>query len=348
MVLTVAEIAFAIIILAMLVPSLAELRAVGTPSWHLFERSQTDTLRGIAILMVILSHLNQFAGSSVSLIRGGHLQALVGTFGALGVAIFLFLSGYGNYISLSHLTSKSQVLRKTGSHIVRLLVVYAISWLVVTAADALLAGHVDWSETFKGLIALRMPGTSTWYVKVQLLMYAIMAIAFVALSPRWRTVGIALPSLLWVGIACTMGLPDFWWKTSLCFWAGALVAKWHSCLESIILVHRVRAFVLLLLACAFAYLWVVIDHSFIVVPQLASYVVLAACIACEASLLRFDEGWLIRIGRASLALYLVHIGLLSTVYAMGMNPDIESLVFLGLTAMLTFVVRWCEMRAFRK
>lgn len=69
-VLTVAEIAFAIIILAMLVPSLAGLRAVGTPSWHLFERSQTDTLRGIAILMVVLSHLNQFAGSSVSLIRG--------------------------------------------------------------------------------------------------------------------------------------------------------------------------------------------------------------------------------------------------------------------------------------
>lgn len=50
----------------------------------LFNRNFTDSLRGIAILLVITSHIAGAIGTNLCTPLGG-----------IGVALFLFLSGYG-------------------------------------------------------------------------------------------------------------------------------------------------------------------------------------------------------------------------------------------------------------
>lgn len=58
--------------------------ANGNSSPMLFDRKLTDSLRGIAIIMVIIGHIGSAMGCQP-----------VGTLGSFGVALFLFLSGYG-------------------------------------------------------------------------------------------------------------------------------------------------------------------------------------------------------------------------------------------------------------
>lgn len=58
------------------------------------DKSKSNALKGIAVLMVIVSHLPKI------LVLPGVLNSVLSPLGYHGVAIFLLLSGYGCFISI--------------------------------------------------------------------------------------------------------------------------------------------------------------------------------------------------------------------------------------------------------
>ncbi len=89
---------------------------------HELNVSHTNQLKGLAILMVIFSHIGYFLDSGNSFLYPFSVA------GGVGVNIFLFLSGFG--LTLSALKSHHSVL---GFYIKRLKRVYFPMWLFLTA-----------------------------------------------------------------------------------------------------------------------------------------------------------------------------------------------------------------------
>lgn len=71
------------------------------------DRELSDTLHGIAIIMIVLAHIFAQNDDVIKAIVGGrYILTVVGSWGAVGVAIFFFPSGYGNEISISKISNK--------------------------------------------------------------------------------------------------------------------------------------------------------------------------------------------------------------------------------------------------
>lgn len=68
-------------------------------------KEKTGTLRGVATVMVVFSHICQYEADFSQIVIGGRIMfRLMFAWGAVGVAIFFFLSGYGCYMSLKRMS----------------------------------------------------------------------------------------------------------------------------------------------------------------------------------------------------------------------------------------------------
>lgn len=97
-----------------------------------FSRQDTKFIKGIAIILMFYHHLFCFPDriqgvsyTSLFSIQGHTAADIIGSFGKICVALFVFLSGYGTYKQLSGASNPSQVLGK------KLLGLYKIYWEVL-------------------------------------------------------------------------------------------------------------------------------------------------------------------------------------------------------------------------
>ena len=334
---------FVIVMVGMVVAALPNIFKDGI----LFERVNTDAIRGIAILMILLSHIMQYTGNTISIIGGGITRAIVGCFGGIGVAVFFFLSGYGNYLSLNKLHSCKDVMCKTISRIIRLIVIFIVSFFVVGAIRIIMTyvfqvDSITIEELAKSMITLCMAGTSTWYLKIQILFYICAAIAFIAAPTKYRNWIIVLLAGGYVLIARHLGLQDFWWKTAMCFSAGSICAENISGIGQIVAKHKIVVFVTLLMLTGCAYLWVLKDGNYRLVPQLLSFVIFSLAIPVLCSVLQLGWKPFVIMGKASLPIYLIHIGLAVGILSQLKNVNLQISIYLVLTIILSIVVYYID------
>lgn len=298
-----------------------------------FSKESTGALKGVAIIAIAFSHICQDAPELKGLLWGGkYLYTIIFTWGGIGVAIFFLLSGYGCFISIEKANNKLTWLVR---HVVKLLIYFAISFIFI-----LLVSCVVWKNTFGvkewalSFIMLRFPGTTSWYFKIQLLFYALLA-----LSEKIKERQIYLLSIFvftYTVIANYSGLPDYWWKTSFCFVVGCGLAKYK---DKIILIIDKKFTKLILVLIGFgAFIYTRIDFQYILIPQLIAYVCIAGC-----SVIVWD--WLVgknavfeKVGKASLAMYLVHIGVVDSIFSLDIaSTDEKTIVFVIITVIGTVV-----------
>lgn len=113
----------------------------------------TNNVRGVAILMIILAHIVT-ENTTAAIFRGGITRRIVSGFGGFGVGVFFFLSGYGNYLSVSESKRLKWLLRRFG----KLLLGFVICFSLVTAVQFVL-GQGSWQEIGLNFITLKMPNT---------------------------------------------------------------------------------------------------------------------------------------------------------------------------------------------
>lgn len=303
--------------------------------YSFLNKESTGALRGATIIAIAFSHICQNAPELKEVLFGGkYSYTLLFMCGGIGVAIFFLLSGYGCYISIGKATNKNIWLIK---HMVKLLIYFVVSFVFVLVVNCLILGKVfDAKEWVLSFILLKLPGTTSWYFKIQLLFYILLTA-----SEKIKRRQIYLLSIfvfLYAVIANSCGLSDYWWKTSFCFVAGCIIAKYKD--KVITLSERNLGKLCLIFCGCAAVVYIRIDSYYILIPQLISYVCIAGCIVMMWDCFIGKNIAFEVVGKASLAMYLVHIGVVDLVYLLDITTDMKTLIFVLITSIGTIVCYW--------
>ena len=303
----------------------------------LLSKESTGALKGAAIFAVVISHICQDAPELKNLLIGGkHTYTILFSGGGIGVAIFFLLSGYGCYISIEKTQKEFIWFLK---HALKMLIYFAVTFaLVLLFSNYVLKGAFGQKEWIQSFIALRFPGTTSWYFKIQILFYLLLALSEKA--KKGQTYLILIFILVYSIIADYCGLPDYWWKTSLCFAVGCCIAKYRDSLSR--LIHKnVSKLFLIVIGCG-AYIYTIVDLHYILIPQLLSYACIAVCIVVMWDYLIGKCEVLERVGQFSLAIYLIHIGVVDLTFSSNFGLETRIVIFILTTIIGAVCVYWCS------
>ena len=186
----------------------------------------TYSLRGIAMLMIIIGHTyNGYPADNPQYVFPHWLEYLhIDLWGGMGVGIFLFLSGYGLCYTLSRRQRIDS--RYLLSKVQRLFEPFLIYWIVEIIVLLIFDRQALSNYIFREIFTLSIhPDVENWFFKVILLLYVFTLALF-----RCR-IGNALriAILFAVCVAGLMmmkqaGMGQWWYNNLLCFPIGALVA----------------------------------------------------------------------------------------------------------------------------
>lgn len=297
-------------------------------------KDSTNAMRGFAIIMIALSHICQYENSlKESLIGGKIVYTILFSWGAIGVSMFFLLSGYGCYLSLFKAERYGKWLAK---HLIKMLIHFIVVFILVICILSFVSKlDIQLVDCLFNFITLRLPGSTVWYFKIQILFYIILAISM-RISKKNACMIVVAFSLCYALIAdFAIGLPDYWWKTSLCFMAGCFMAKYKDNVERL-LRGNVRNLTLLLVGCL-AYCVILKDSHYIFLLQIISYMILAFCIVMIWDWFVKSNCVLQKVGKYSLDIYLVHIGLVEGIFFMNIDVNIKIIIFIFSTAIITIL-----------
>lgn len=185
----------------------------------LLNRDATAWFKGLAIIMVILSHFAEWwtwfyteQGTS-ELIRDG-----ISRFGPYGVAIFFLFSGYG--------LAKSVGKRRIGIRFIikRILNVY-VPYLIMVVLITLLSGGFESKEDIREIFY----GQDFWYMTVLFSFYlAFMAIWLIFDHYQVRAVLLTIFTFWYSYYLYKQGEQDFWFNSNIAFEIGAMLALYET------------------------------------------------------------------------------------------------------------------------
>ncbi|MCQ2515553.1 MAG: acyltransferase [Saccharofermentans sp.] len=302
-----------------------------------FSIESTESLRGIATVIIIMSHIAQYETSFENVVIGGEItRSFVLTWGGVGVSLFFLLSGFGCYLSIN---KSSAPLIWSVKHAIRVIFHFIVVYIIVILSSVLfLKEEKNIGSILVNFLLLRIPNSTTWYLKAQILFYLILGVSVVISRKQSHTLvilGVTLYALIGKFLLC---LSDFWWKTSLCFAAGCCIAKYKVVLLSCISKIYVRTIIVLL--GAIAYVCVINDYQYRLLIQLPAYVLVAFSIVELWNWIGRKSEFYSKTGQISLDLYLVHIAYVEAVFGLNINVNIKFLFFL-LLIIVESVISYC-------
>ena len=299
-----------------------------------FSKCGTDALKGFSIVMIALAHICQYVPDFKQiLVGGGTAYRLIFSWGAIGVSLFFFLSGYGCYLSISKKDKYGLWILK---HIIKMIIHYIVAFVLVIALCILYFGvQLSWNEVLWEFVTLRMPGSTVWYFKIQILFYVFLVIAAI-ISKKNMVIIVACFSIMYALVAdYVLKLPDFWWKTALCFATGCFIAQYKDKVKELVQKHVVKI-LLFMMACG-AYFLLMKDGHCRIYVQLPAYILISLCIAVFWDWLIGGNTILGKLGKCSLDIYLVHIGIVEYVFLTNMNLNYKIMLFFVVVSIVTVI-----------
>lgn len=172
-------------------------------------------LRGIATLMVILSHFFEWSESDIGSIR---VAKFVQALGDPGVGIFFFLSGYAMY--------KSYGQKKTdGQYIIKRLRAVYIPYIVISLIKDIYRKSIG--DYDAGKLWELLKGGNLWFITVIMIIY--IAYYFVGKLPEYR-VAIMTVFILDLSLFYKIrGYQIFWYDAIWAFALGLIIAEFEAC-----------------------------------------------------------------------------------------------------------------------
>lgn len=194
----------------------------------LFTKKTSAWYKGIAIIMVILSHYAEWWSlfceeeGTREMIRYG-----ISRLGPYGVAVFLLFSGYG--------LSKSAGEKRIGLKFIlkRVISVY-IPYLIMAFLIEMLSG-----SSLGDLSADFWSGGDFWYMTVMFVLYlAFMAIWFLFQNRHIRAIAIAAVVYIYSNGLYQRGERDFWYISNIAFVIGVWMALYENEILNVKLIIR--------------------------------------------------------------------------------------------------------------
>lgn len=186
--------------------------------------ANTTSIRGVAILAVILHHFSQYYDVSI------YVHDILDHFGYLAVGVFLFLSGYGNAVSFKKKTMGIKDTIIWGmKRILSIVVSFVIIYLISFWAIKLFVPAIEYSFRIKDMITLTLPTWTNWYLKVQIGLYMLFTVlALLFQKDEIRLILLFILVAFYILFARYMGLANFWWNSILCYPMGILAEKFKN------------------------------------------------------------------------------------------------------------------------
>lgn len=284
------------------------------------EKTITDAFKGSAAILIVCSHIASQVMNSVFIPYQSIPIRFVSGFGAAGVALFFWYSGYFNTLSLNKIKGVNGIFRWVLKRIISIYSIFIISFILVETV-AVIFFHIEISakEVVLNILTLTIPGTTTWYIKIQLIYYIVMAIAKVLADKR-----LGIICIISIASACTSVafalIDNTWWNgyTGLVFPFAVFLALYqkeaYKCVNYIRVINMKIVFIVL---CVASYCFTVLNRGGYIIQNIA-YILFTTSLVTLSSL--FPEKYAKIFGPAgvaSLALYLVHIGFVKIFSAHG-------------------------------
>jgi hypothetical protein len=224
--------------------------------------------------------------------------------GRLGASVFLFLSGFGMFLSLR----RREPLRFSYlfDKIFNILIIWIYSF-IITLSIAYFSGCKY--KIIEPLLTLDIPTRSgEWFIKVLLLCYVLSFLTFKFIKKPNDNIKILIVTIgiiAYILIAEYLEIPEHFYSTSLCFPFGMLFSKYSNKLSSIS--PRFKAYVIITTG-FFCILFTYVIHiglRFIIPFVFCVFFSYTSCFLVRKSYLKIVE----YVGCYSLLYYWIHIGL---------------------------------------
>ena len=283
-------------------------------------RNNTDCLKGICAIMVVLCHVCARIGIGA----GVGLGPIFTAFGYLGVSGFMFMSGFGLTVSLLSSYKNgggylSKFLMQRVLPVYSLLFVLSVLYFIlktILAIDTPSLSELVQSFFFGGAVV-----SFGWYLQCIVLIYLIYyAAAHIAVRYYTNSVSsmliilVALGLLFFVGLCVLLGLESTWYETTLSFLGGVVLAANRQKLDYIWQVKRNVWLCLLLFVGVFGLSFIFGNGPFlsgavkILIKMVSS---LAFCLCCLSAmrLISLENHVTTFLGRHYLEIYIINSSL---------------------------------------
>lgn len=198
----------------------------------------TQSIKGIFILLVFFSHFNSyvtFDNSWDSIYVG-----VVSFFGQTMVTLFLFYSGYGIMESIKKKNSV-YINQMPYKRILTTLIRFDIAVILFVVLGLALRTEVTLPQVFLSLIGWESVGNSNWYIFVVLLLYLMTYTSFKLI----HTEKYIIPVIVCGAMVCAFIIgfwyfdikPTYWYDTALCYILGMLYSLAKEMIHKIVNLH---------------------------------------------------------------------------------------------------------------
>lgn len=136
-------------------------------------KEKTDSIKGIFILIVFLSHISEYfaaAGADLSAWHDKLLFLIPKAFGQLMVVMFLFYSGYGVMESIKK-KGIEYINRIPRKRVLNTLLNYDVAVVIFAATGLMIGNEASMSSFCLSLTAWDSVGNSNWYIFIILVCY---------------------------------------------------------------------------------------------------------------------------------------------------------------------------------
>lgn len=197
------------------------------------EIDTTQSVKGIFILFVFLSHASQYLQYTSESLFDSLFYMINGWLGQLIVVMFLFYSGYG--VTLGAIRKKESYITKfPRKRILTVLVNFDIAVAVFFVLSLCIGKSYDLPTILLSFIGWESLGNSNWYIFVILLCYFLSYISL-RITSSIRTSVIFLLVLCAVAMMILLHCKSYWWyDTILSYPVGAIWAVYKDKIDKII------------------------------------------------------------------------------------------------------------------
>ena len=205
-----------------------------------FNQQQTNCVRGIFALIIFMSHFNSYFPAGLGGVGDSVYLGIIRNIGQMMVAPFLFISGYG--IFLSSRKKKNYINEFPKKRILKTFVFFALAVLLYLIYNLTTGQHYDLATNLLAFAGWTSIGNSNWFMFAILFLY-IATYASALLTKKEinnRTIAIiSAITLIYVLVMHFVQGGDHWWyDTVLCFPAGLLFASLHDKIRDFYARHR--------------------------------------------------------------------------------------------------------------
>ncbi len=219
-----------------------------SPEGDYLSKERCNSIKGIFILMIILTHSLQYIKASGYVFLGIDTitSAIIRFTGQLVVVMFLFYSGYGVAVQIKT-KGKEYVRQMPRRRILKTLLNFDIAVCVFILLNIVISQPLSSSQILLSFIAWDTVGNSNWYIFIIILCYIFTYLAKIISSRNTWAIVLFLCTLSMFFLSY---IKEFWWyDTILAYPAGYFYACYRYQLEPIL--KRYYVPILLVVICIF-------------------------------------------------------------------------------------------------